>query len=917
MGAGMICSLAAQNLVKNGDFNLYPKTLGPEFRTNGGAVMLFTEEYTWNRCGKLVIDKIRKSGKYDTFGSACWIGGSYADNKKPGGFKCKPNTTYDFSIDIKGTADSASFSITQWNSKQTLWHGKSGKTTVGSFKVQKNWINYKGSFTTGSDTGHVSLTLLLWGSSRYGKLKSKVGDYVLFDNVVIKERKRPALDAEGGAVKVKARELKIVSADGTVFKDFHVYKSNKPSSVATEFCIRMEKDAFVVSFVCHEPLKITRSPNANLWGGDVFEIFFGSEKKDRLFTQFVVGPDGRKFSGIGRPKALPWEVKVKVAPKKWSGTARIPFASISWSEVPKGTFIPFNAGRQRKAAGNELLCWGNVKEGFADLANSGRVYCAPYPKNMTRAAFEKSVAQKEAVALQAKMEAFRNSSFLAAPVHVTDDFSVPYVPDALFNFSGSIALRAAVNEKKPLPLALMNNTNKVCSYRVAVELPKAKAKNWHNGSLFPGVTYRQAVRVRDNEQGSSAIFDPLVELGPARIVTVGPKEAVLLWFDFDTTGLKPGVYNARVRIIATNGTGKFVKAGYGYGNLNFQGDMKDIPLNFTVLPIELSKEPAIPADFFSPPGNDSVIKLQMESGQRIFAINPWSLKFPVRNGKMIPEAPKAEKLIEFVKSRGCNRFFVGYSCKHVFLQQYGKKNLHLWPQWVKCVGLMLKKHNIPLEKSFMEIYDEPNPKIMPEILETLKIARKANLGLKITMTLGAHIMSPADLAKMAPMVDHWILWTHGYFSQAGHLAFIAKEKKRGVTFGHYTCATSIRSSLARNFRRNAWFGEYHKLHFNNMYQAISGLVNCTWKGNGGDALLYFAGDNDVAQPSVRYMAVRQGMTDVKYLQKLREVGKNSPAAQAFLKNASKRVVVDFAHDPLMPDKVREEAAALILKLQKK
>ena len=127
MGAGMICSLAAQNLVKNGDFNLYPKTLGPEFRTNGGAVMLFTEEYTWNRCGKLVIDKIRKSGKYDTFGSACWIGGSYADNKKPGGFKCKPNTTYDFSIDIKGTADSASFSITQWNSKQTLWHGKSGK----------------------------------------------------------------------------------------------------------------------------------------------------------------------------------------------------------------------------------------------------------------------------------------------------------------------------------------------------------------------------------------------------------------------------------------------------------------------------------------------------------------------------------------------------------------------------------------------------------------------------------------------------------------------------------------------------------------------------------------------------------------------------------------------------------------------
>ena len=64
------------------------------------------------------------------------------------------------------------------------------------------------------------------------------------------------------------------------------------------------------------------------------------------------------------------------------------------------------------------------------------------------------------------------------------------------------------------------------------------------------------------------------------------------------------------------------------------------------------------------------------------------------------------------------------------------------------------------------------------------------------------------------------------------------------------------------------------------------------------------------------MAVRQGMTDVKYLQKLREVGKESPEAQDFLKTAAKRVVVDFGHDPSMPDKVREEAAALILKLQK-
>ncbi|MBR2373746.1 MAG: DUF4091 domain-containing protein, partial [Lentisphaeria bacterium] len=172
-----------------------------------------------------------------------------------------------------------------------------------------------------------------------------------------------------------------------------------------------------------------------------------------------------------------------------------------------------------------------------------------------------------------------------------------------------------------------------------------------------------------------------------------------------------------------------------------------------------------------------------------------------------------------------------------------------------------------------------------------------------------HIMSAQDMAKMAPYVDNWVLWTSGYFNRKDHLEFIRAEQKKGKTFGHYTCATTVRASLAKNFRRNPWFGEYHALDYNNMYQAVSNLVNCAWKGHCGDALLYTG--NDTPVPSVRYMALRQGVTDVSYLQKLREVGKNSPEAQAFLKTAAKRVMVDYSHDPAMPDKVREEAAAII------
>ena len=57
-------ALYGQNIIKNSDFNADEKKYGPEFRTNGGRLTVFTENATWNRCGKLAFDKLRTSGKY-------------------------------------------------------------------------------------------------------------------------------------------------------------------------------------------------------------------------------------------------------------------------------------------------------------------------------------------------------------------------------------------------------------------------------------------------------------------------------------------------------------------------------------------------------------------------------------------------------------------------------------------------------------------------------------------------------------------------------------------------------------------------------------------------------------------------------------------------------------------------------------
>jgi hypothetical protein len=61
------------------------------------------------------------------------------------------------------------------------------------------------------------------------------------------------------------------------------------------------------------------------------------------------------------------------------------------------------------------------------------------------------------------------------------------------------------------------------------------------------------------------------------------------------------------------------------------------------------------------------------------------------------------------------------------------------------------------------------------------------------------------------------------------------------------------------------------------------------------------------------MSMRRGVEDVKYLAKLKEVAGDEPEVKEFLVSAPERVVERERHDRTAPDRVREEAANLILK----
>ena len=905
----------AQNIVKNSDFNADEKKYGPEFRTNGGKLSVHTENATWNRCGKLAFDRLATKGKYRSLQAAVWIGGSYADNKKPGGFVCKPNTTYDFSIDIKSDLKCGGrLRATLWNDKQTLWHGKTVQSTITTVvKESKEWTTYKGSFKTKSDSVRAALCLSIGNDERYSPLVQKVGDYILFDNVVIKERKRPVLSNANAAEKVQVKIKKIIPADGTTYSDFHCYRKSGEVTAKTSFKVNLTDTAFEITFACQEPLKVTPAAGGNLWSGDAVEIFFAPKKADRDFSQFAVSADGRTYSSTVNDKPLAWTVKTSIADKGWSGKAVIPFESLGFDKVKKGDFIGFNFARQRKAA-KELSSWAKVATGFSDLKNFGKIYCGSLPANTSREEFEKAQAQAEAAARQARIDSFRTKKFLCAPVSITEDFSVPFLPDSLFQEQKKIELRAAVNEIKPLPFAIYNNSKKTAVYQVTVEIPREKARDWHNGRLFPGVIYREAIAHRDNNTGESAILDPLPKMNEARTVTVPAGECALVWLDFNTYDLKPGEYKGRLRVIEVTGKAVFTRRGHGHGNYNYKGDMRDIPLTLKVDDIVLDKFPRRPCNYFSAYSSDTANELEKAVGMNLYQLSPWSLTFPLKAGKFTPSSPVAEGRLAKLKQRGYDKVFICYSSVYTFTQLYGKKNLHLFVDWVKTIDKFLEINGFDPSKSYIEIYDEPPVKQFGEVKKHLEDLHKANLRIKICMTLGAGIMSLENMKAIAPYVNHWILWRSGYFKGKGRLEFIKEQQAGGVTFGHYTCYTDIRAPLYKNFRHNAWVGEYYNMDYNDMYQSIKGLPGITWKGNGGDALLY--NSEETVVPSIRYMSVRQGVTDVKYLDKLREVGKDSPEAQAFLKTAAKRVVVDKAHDSTEADKVREEAAKLILKLKK-
>lgn len=962
--------MASANLIRNGSFD--GEEAVREFRTNGGKFSLHTEELTWNKCGRLEVDRVNEKDGVKVHSAAVWIG----SNGTLPGFDAKPDTTYRFSIEVRGEVSGpAGISARCWYGDNIWTDGRTVNTTVGGFKVQNGWTVYKGTFTTSPDAKRAALQLQIWESSQSGPLVYKIGDGILFDNVEVAEDKRglagaaTATAGDSPAVRKRragrtGRRQGAIAIDGRLdeadwqqapsCEGFLALGKDAPAEAATTVAMLSDTENIYLGIRCQEPGQVTAQQTDNgtvIWRDDVIEVFFGPLSSDRQLSQFVIGAGGGRYLGYGNESTLPldytaWEGKASVGDGFWQAELRIPLRLLAEAGFgADGDTIPFNVSRQRRAA-KELSTWVRLRESFHEVENYGVLALADFNAALAKLTGQAGAAVTDAEAFaqalqdhdrklqKARYERLASRKFAVAPVPVTANFAIPFIPEEVFSPVDEITVTAAVNELKGVPVALANLTDRAAEYQVILE-----TKGRYNGSWglegFPPEQFvmRQAVRFKDSDDDPGSLrLDPLPKMNQASTLMVLPKEAGLVWLDFDTTGVAPGSYEGRLRIIPLSEVAKWESIKGAYWNRQYTGDMQDIPFTLVVRNVVLDRDPSLPMGFFQAADNELCFKLMLDVGVRNIGLSPWSFLFPVDDkGDIIPDGvtenlQKEGAIVtrheEWARKYGVTlTYFIGFSSYHAFEQVYGltkkpEKKKQVWTQWIKALEGYMRSLGVEPERYVIETWDEPHPDKFPELIESHQLAKAGSSRVRLSLTLGAHIMPADKMASLASQTDEWTLWSDGYFKRPEHLQLIREQQQRGVLVRHYTCDTSMRSSLARRYRRNNWFGEYHRLDGNEMFHfadTYGGRGASDWKVTTGGGIVFKLFDEYM--PSIRYMALRQGMTDVKYLAALRKLAAGNPEAQAFLESAPRRVVVDFGHDAAMPDVVREEAAELILKLQ--
>ncbi len=962
-------SLHAANLLPDPEFDQSIRSCTIDCVPNTFRITHFTEPRTWNKTMRLnFLKPVKKEGKPDSC-SVCVLWGT----DKNGGVPVKPNTDYRYSLECKGKLPPGSsfVHIIEWSGDKK-WEGRrrvplNDGMAIDKFDVTPDeFIVKKGTFRTGPAAMRAALAVNVRGNAKDGNLPSP-GDYLLIDKILLEELPPAVPQNVQSGKTVQVQPVRLLSCGESPQKDFTGLRSRQNAGDATSVAVKIMDEAFQVT------VSGNHFPRKSFQAGDRMEIIFDPTLRQQEIHHFSISFDGtRMWNGIPvSPTDKRWNAEVLPGngDTVWLARFTIPFSLLGLTKpsVQSGILLGFNAANYRNQ-GLRYFTWNPIDRDFHNPALFGRILTGDgyFEKEISRlqkmaasnpdaAQFRKQTENVQKLAgNQKKFDELRrlelelhrllsgNQVFSLTECLPTHSSEIPVRPD-FQERKNEFSVTAAGNEIRPFTLLLSNHTRRFEEYRVSVFHPGAAGSECpglkgDNGKIFPAeqICILRGVQVKDGEGKLHGLrFDPLVPAS-AGIFSVPANDTGLIWINFNTDKIPPGRYSGMIRVVPLGE--ELTQANTD--RLAYIGKWREFPLTVNVLDFKLSPEPVIPINMFSRACSREMFRTMAELGIRDFHYHPWNFQMVFNNDGSLRSFDDSRAEKHFAELRrwaedcgiaGKMRFSVAYSLYPRFRNLWGMKKFKVntpeWERgWAECVRSLAKsfrKLNVKPEECMLELWDEPPPADFDELYQALRIARESAPELRWMVTFDSRKLPLDKLRKLQDLLDVWIFWGKGYFTDPGYAAFIRELRKNGKEVGFYACYTSMRQNLNEYYRMHGLWAWVHKLQIAALYQLIdqphnfNGISNWRQACRGG--VMYMAGMTPVT--SVRMECFRLGHTDIRYFQLLESLLKKNPAHPAaaeagkFLVDELRDTVYKYPYDKQRSEQQRTRCIDLINQFQ--
>lgn len=967
-----LSAAAGVNLIKDGDIGQTP--LSDEFRAYGsGTLTQFEEPFTWNKCLKLEVSSFTKDGEgrpYLKTGIA--VGG---DAKTPG-FPVKPGGKYRFAFELRGntprTVSLLRFYDTNGKSTQTF-------SEVRDIVPQGGWTQYRGTFKVPDGIVRAELLVELWHSEQYGRMPFKLGEAIYLD--------RLSVESVDGGKETWPTRVAVVGADGAELDAFR--RMGTTESVAEPLTAGWSRaDEKGLSFTFRMEKTLAEKPSSpddpnGVWKDDHIEFFFSKPDKLADVAHFAVAAGGARWMTGDAPDYSSWRADVKREGDGWTAKVFLPWALVGYERKPaEGEPIAFNVARERllgdwrdektpkgtRRGGWQWVedtSWTFVRDGFGDKSQWGVLFVGsmdPYVVRTKAALSEPEVAAKAAALPTAdpsadyllletlreenRLKKLAKEKLVVAQVPFTTDPALPYLPDELMDPQPVFRVRAAVNERTALPVAVANMTDAFEEYRVRLQqgwgrpsLSDEQLRPVYGFASASGdrigpdrLVYRRGLAFRDsNDAGHGARYDVLARMNGASALPVPSKEAGLVWIEIDLRDAKPGRYASTLVVtpLAGGRVESCVRKGDGF---EIADGSKEIPVELEVLPFAIPDDLRLGLNGYFRALSDRTADCYSRYDGMAFQVTPWffDMKFAA-DGSVVERKLRPQLLpqIEFIRRNAKKigklpRVMVAYTAFDVFRDFHiGKNNPQIalysdafwtaYRAWIAFIDGTLREQGFA--DYTIEVFDEPQTdKVSQEVFNRAMVeARAAVPSVRLTVTSGV----PHFFKDGQSFVDDWTFYAgspKATFAQAK--PWIAA--KAGRTTSVYSCGTSMRQELYRYYRVLPWKTFLVGADFVSLYQFAEQNPGFDFRQSPSGGVIYDAGDD--VSPSIRLEALYRGMQDVNYLRYLKRLATgDSPAAKdarAFVEKAVNEVVYAAPQDPQRAESVRSRAIDHILAVMK-